>query len=244
MGQIGLPLASQPLIVQGGLTSREFYRFFQQLQTSIGSDANLGAAVAALQTQVNALESSFNIRGPLSVSVTGSPSSGVIVLSLINDNSAPSPTSFYGTDNAGSKGWQPMLGAFASTANIVASAAADGVVSFNLTTVSNTATPSIQRTSFDSYGRLNGWAAATTDNLPEGSTNLYFTTSRVLATLLTGLSTSDDAAITDLDDILIAAGKLQAKINALSPILSDLLVSSTGLPLVSSTGDFLTTSAA
>lgn len=130
MGQIGIPLASQPLIVQGGLTSQPFYRFFQQLQTSIGNDSNLGAAVAALQTQVTALESSFNIRGPLSVAVSGSPSSGVIVLSLINDSSAPSPTSFYGTNNAGSKGWQSMLGAFANSGSTTVSAATNGVVSF------------------------------------------------------------------------------------------------------------------
>lgn len=53
-----------------------------------------------------------------------------------------------------------------------------------------------------------------TDAVPEGTTNKYFTESRVLATVLTGLSTATNAAIAATDSILVALGKLQAQINA------------------------------
>lgn len=51
-----------------------------------------------------------------------------------------------------------------------------------------------------------------TDSVTEGSTNLYFTTARVLATLLTGLSTATNAVIVAGDTVLQALGKLQAQI--------------------------------
>jgi len=55
----------------------------------------------------------------------------------------------------------------------------------------------------------------TTDSVPEGSTNLYFTAARVLAVVLTGLSTATNAAITATDTVLSALGKLQKQITDL-----------------------------
>lgn len=59
-----------------------------------------------------------------------------------------------------------------------------------------------------------GSAATDTDMLPEGSTNLYFTVARVLATLLTGYSVGSNVAIAATDTVLQAFGKVQAQINA------------------------------
>jgi hypothetical protein len=53
-----------------------------------------------------------------------------------------------------------------------------------------------------------------TDEVPEGSTNRYFTESRVIAALLTGLSTATNAVIGAGDSILVGIGKLQAQITA------------------------------
>lgn len=53
-----------------------------------------------------------------------------------------------------------------------------------------------------------------TDAVPEGATNKYFTEARVLATILTGLSTATNAAITAADSVLAALGKLQAQVTA------------------------------
>lgn len=55
-------------------------------------------------------------------------------------------------------------------------------------------------------------SAASTDVVTEGTTNLYFTTGRVLGSLLAGLSTATNAVITTADSVLTALGKLQAQI--------------------------------
>ena len=54
-----------------------------------------------------------------------------------------------------------------------------------------------------------------TDNLPEGSVNLYFTLARVLAVALSGVSFATNAAITASDTVLSAFGKLQKQITDL-----------------------------
>lgn len=51
-----------------------------------------------------------------------------------------------------------------------------------------------------------------TDQLPEGTTNLYFTQARVLATPLTGFSASTNTAIVATDTVLQAFQKAQAQI--------------------------------
>ncbi len=57
--------------------------------------------------------------------------------------------------------------------------------------------------------------SATTDSLAEGTTNKYFTESRVRATALTAISFVSSLAVTATDTILVAIGKLQAQINSL-----------------------------
>lgn len=59
-------------------------------------------------------------------------------------------------------------------------------------------------------------SAANTDQLPEGSTNLYFTQNRVLTTLLNGIDFLSATAITAGDNIVKAFGKLQAQIDKLT----------------------------
>jgi hypothetical protein len=53
-----------------------------------------------------------------------------------------------------------------------------------------------------------------TDDVPEGSVNKYFQESRVLGTILAGLSVASSAIITAADSVLSAIGKLQAQITA------------------------------
>lgn len=60
----------------------------------------------------------------------------------------------------------------------------------------------------------------TTDALTEGSTNLYFLASRVLATVLTGLSTASATVVTSAHTILQAIGFLQKQITDLTATVS------------------------
>jgi len=55
-----------------------------------------------------------------------------------------------------------------------------------------------------------------TDAVPEGSTNLYFTAARVLAVALSGISFGTVSAVTATDSIIAAIGKLQAQITSIS----------------------------
>jgi hypothetical protein len=60
----------------------------------------------------------------------------------------------------------------------------------------------------------------TTTSIAEG-TNQYFTEARVRATVLTGLSLATNAIIAATDSILVAFGKLQAQITAISSSLAN-----------------------
>jgi len=61
-----------------------------------------------------------------------------------------------------------------------------------------------------------------TNELAEGSTNLYFTTARVLSTVLTGLSMLTGTAIEPTDTVLVALGKLQKQISDISTSKQDI----------------------
>jgi len=64
-------------------------------------------------------------------------------------------------------------------------------------------------------------ANASTDTLVEGATNLYHTAARVRGVVLTGLSLLTSTAVAATDTVLVAFGKLQAQINALTMTLSN-----------------------
>lgn len=75
-------------------------------------------------------------------------------------------------------------------------------------------TNKIYRWSGSAYVEISA-SPGSTDAVPEGATNKYFTESRVLATILSGLSTATNAAITVADSALSAFGKLQKQITDL-----------------------------
>lgn len=106
----------------------------------------------------------------------------------------------------------------AGTAGEIDVANGDGLPgnpALSLATVADAGGGTLQKTAFDAKGRKTGSSAATTDDLPEGATNLYFTTARVRATILTGLSTASSAVVAATDTILVGIGKLQAQISGL-----------------------------
>jgi hypothetical protein len=78
----------------------------------------------------------------------------------------------------------------------------------------DSATDKIYRWSGSTYVNIAA-SPGSTDSVTEGATNLYFTTSRVLNALLTGLSFASNLAITATDSIIVAFGKLQAQITSI-----------------------------
>ena len=110
------------------------------------------------------------------------------------------------------------------------------VAKFQAALVSGTNIKTINGSSILGSGNLTvGSAATNTDALPEGSTNLYFTPARVLATVLTGISFVTGGAIVSTDSILVAFGKLQKQINDLLTAVGlkqDALVSGTNIKTI------------
>lgn len=95
-----------------------------------------------------------------------------------------------------------------------------GLPTLSLADVPDGGGGTLQKTAFDAKGRKTDTSAATTDDLTEGATNLYFTAARVRATLLDGISFASAAVITAADSVLSALGKLQAQITALASSLT------------------------
>ena len=127
---------------------------YQATKEQLIPGQNIGIAFNDIQETITISSMGSTLVGNESVQVVGSIASGIWNLLLVNDAASPAETAFYGTDSSGNKGWQAMLGAFASTANIIASAAADGVVSFNLSTITPGTGGTLQATSFDTFGRI------------------------------------------------------------------------------------------
>lgn len=98
--------------------------------------------------------------------------------------------------------------------------ASDGLPTIDLADVSVASGGTLKKRAFDPKGRLSKESAATTDDLAEGATNLWFTAARVRSVVLTGLSLASSAAITATDTVLSAFGKLQAQASAASTAIS------------------------
>jgi hypothetical protein len=81
------------------------------------------------------------------------------------------------------------------------------------------------------YVQITNGFIASTDDVPEGGSNLYFTVTRVLNTLLTGISFSTGRVIAATDTILEALGILQKQISDILVIKADVNSPAfTGLP--------------
>lgn len=96
--------------------------------------------------------------------------------------------------------------------NVANGNASASLPTISLADVSVTSGGTLKKRAFDAKGRLSQESAATTDDLTEGSTNLYFTAARVRAAVLTGISLTTSAVIAATDTVLGAFGKLQAQI--------------------------------
>lgn len=78
--------------------------------------------------------------------------------------------------------------------------AAAGVPTLSLADVPDAGGGTLQKTAFDAKGRKTGTSAATTDDLAEGSTNLYFTDERVYTAAKSQLVAGTNVTITP-DDV-------------------------------------------
>lgn len=90
----------------------EWFRYLRALAKQPGISSDQSAAIAALTLRIQALEGGesdvASIQGLLSVIVSGTLADGLVQLSLAGDEAAPDPSHYYGTDDAGAKGFHPF----------------------------------------------------------------------------------------------------------------------------------------
>lgn len=179
MSDVTLPGARAALVGAGGLCQPYFYRWFQATDDRIkdgaaGAEEN-SAAIKAIAEKLGSPDGSVEnipaqgnsavINGVGSILVDGTLKSGVVNLGLMGDTLTPGATAYYGTDSTGKRGFFPVSAALADSTTIdVSTNATTGISTFGLV----------------------GFGALTTDALTEGSTHLYFTSSRVYSALTAG----------------------------------------------------------
>lgn len=241
-----IPNNTQPVIDGSGRATvpwRQWFNSLSEAQKGSATSADVQAQITELATKLGSPDGTIAgipadaepdalILGQASIRHFGSLKDGRVFLQLEADENAPLPTYYYGTDSLGVKGWHPVAETITATANITLTVdPVTGVTTIDLADLANAGGGTLQKTLRDAKGRLSGTSAATTTDLAEGS-NLYHTAARVLATVLAGLSTATNAAITATDSVLVAFGKAQAQINGLLTSKADKSITiSTTAPL-------------
>lgn len=173
-----VPGSRVPISQQGGPPSRDYYRYLQSLNDYAIS---LKAQVDGISIPASPFSQNANVLGYNSVQAAGTLKTGIVQVSLVNDVSAPGNTQYYGTNSIGGKGWNAVSDAFAASSNISLTVGSDGVTTPDLTNITVSAGGTLKKRAFDAKGRLSYESAATTDDLTEGATNLYYTDARASA---------------------------------------------------------------
>jgi len=222
-----IPMPQSPVVdLRTGYASMEWYRFWNQpsLQ-SVNYPGKISTSDDVPEGVNNLYFTSLRAQNAVANLLQNSPT---ITFTYIAGNSITASLNMLSDNGVGSllavsrDAWGRMAGTRSATLTTASSSritivnpdASTGLPTFDLATVTDIGGGTLQKTAFDAWGRKTGTSAATTDNLTEGSTNLYFTAARVLATVLTGLSTATNAVITATDTVLSALGKLQSQISA------------------------------
>lgn len=207
-----LPRAQAPANGGGPFTS-EWFDFFRDLRAFVTDNEGDVAQIDDILTRLTALEDETEtfatINGLNSVQVTGSLESGLVQVQLQSDTDAPGNTYYYGTMTDGTKGWFTVAAALAVDAGeLEKTVGADGVTSFGLADLADSGAGTFKLITRDVKGRLSGTVNGDSDDVSEGSTNLYYTDERARDAMAAALVAGANVTITvndPGDTITIAA---------------------------------------
>ncbi len=187
MPTAGLPKPQAALVDRIGQPTREWYAYFLQLRDVGGLTPAQQQQLDELAARVTALEDgggsgTASIQGVGSIVTQGAPP-GIVQITLEGDTDSPGNTWYYGTGPDGTRAWYSLADGFAVTADLTKAVdGTTGVTTFGLADLANSgAGAALVKITRDTKGRLSGTSAATTNDLAEGSTNLYFTDARARA---------------------------------------------------------------
>jgi len=143
------------------MVTREWNNWFLSLSTI--DQENLQAEIDALTAKINAIPGGFNLKAIDSIAMTGNSTvGGLVQISLVGDVSSPISLTFYGSLLDNDAGWHAFSDNFVDNL---------GFLDLSQPAIASGGTLSLL--GFDVYGRLSETGSATSDNLPEGQTNLY-----------------------------------------------------------------------
>lgn len=113
----------------------EFFKFFRELLRFVQQASGNTVDISSILARLDALEATGNatIQGLASVLVQGSLADGNVQLLLDGDVASPSPSTYYGTDDTGAKGWFSRLLATLNDVDLAGLANGDTLV-WNATT--------------------------------------------------------------------------------------------------------------
>lgn len=208
MAANGMPLPQERLIDvdRNGIArpTRAYYLFWQRLADAAAAGGGISPAqfrelliyLGSADGTIDGLPPSAggqymplsrNVLGDYSVESNGILSQGNVSITLVGDVFEPLPTSYYGTGPVGERGWRTIASAFLPGPGITLTedGGGSGVVTVALAELADAGGGALLKFARDEYGRVAGTSAATTDDLTEGVTNLYFTDARAVAALET-----------------------------------------------------------
>lgn len=165
------PNSNQAIVGPNGIASRPWYVYLSAVGDAVSRISNAQSS-APITDEIDY----GKIIGIGSVSTIGALPN-VVTIALSGDIDSPGPTYYYGTNGVGDKGWYGISETILTT-TLTKTVNSDGTTSLDLPTLTDAGGGSLLKFIRDSYGRVAGTSAATTDDLPEGSTNLYFTAAR------------------------------------------------------------------
>lgn len=146
-------------LTTGSSASREYYQWFNLVGSTLGQ---LSTAVDDVKASIASLPSSGISQVKGSGSISAKESGGIVTVSLFGDYVDAGVTRYYGTDSTGARGFFPVSDAFADSANIEKQVDADtGIVTFDLTDLTDTGTGALLAFERDGKGRVTGTKAAT-----------------------------------------------------------------------------------
>lgn len=222
------PNSQSAISGQDGLPTRPMYQWMVNVQKRVDS-ISTGSTPTPPDGQF--LPITANVVGNDSILVYGSLADGIAIIALDGDVQSALVTQYYGSDVTGTKGWYNISDTILTTtlAKVVNT---DGTVSVDLAALADAGDGQIRKFDRDIYGRVSGTSSATTDDLSEGATNLYFTNTRVSSALAAGpginLST-DGSGVTTISDASLTLADLtdQTGDNLTSQSLVQLTANST-----------------
>lgn len=186
----------------GNIPTEVYWRTIREVPDNVAAlEEAIGTGLFAV---IGPADGAFRaIQGPVSVEVeNGDGVAGHPSVQLVGDEAAPGDTAYYGTNGSGDKGWHPVADALAADVDeLTKTVDANGVTSFGLADLPNLGDGAFLLFYRDAKGRVSSAVAGTSDDVPEGVANLWFTNERaqdavgsILADSSTVRFTYDDAA--------------------------------------------------